>query len=209
MRKPTAIFLLINFLMLGGAVSVASSVNAAKFVNDRPPLFTLEQEKYLAEHPKVYAYFYELYINQKTPKQIANEHQISHSENVQLLNDLATINIIQKRNKNDVNAPVIFLVKGTHRFKENGPLCKKFDEKIAKEIFDKVQADIKAEKSDMSTLGLWLSEEQHQAYLDELNELEKKYMKMSIHNKKNKIKDTHRVYGFMVLIPHWEPKMGM
>lgn len=181
----------------------------AGFVDDRPPFFTLEQEKYLAVHPRTYAYFYELYINKKTPEQIDKEHKLSHDESAQFLKELAGIGLIQNRSAEDAKTPVNFLIQGTHRFIENGPLAKKFDEKIVKEIFEKVQADLKTGTANISTLGLWMSEEEHQAYLHDLNELEKKYMKMSVHNKKNKIKDTRRVYGFMVLIPGWEPKMGM
>lgn len=197
MKKLFTLFLFLNLLILSAF---------AGFVDDRPPFFTWDQEKYLAEHPSTYAYFAELYVYKKKPEQIGKEHHLSQGENIQFLNELASIGVIQNPNLKDLSASVNFLVKGTSHFIMNGPLSKKFNRQMVNEIFNQVQADLDEEKLKYSTLGLWITEEQQNAYFKELNELEKKYINISLQNRKNETKDARRVSAFMVLIPSWEPK---
>lgn len=55
--------------------------------NKNEEFFTEAQEKYLAEHPEAFAYFSVLYVDKKTPEQIAKERHLSDKDNVQFLNE--------------------------------------------------------------------------------------------------------------------------
>ncbi len=175
--------------------------------NVETEFFTQAQEEYFADHLDDYAYFSVLYVDKKTPEQIKRKHHLSTEESIQYLNNLANIGVIQKPSSNDLSLPISFLVQGVSRFRDDGPLSKKVSGLMARQIFEKVEQGIKSNKLKFRSLGLWITNKQHQAYLKELHDLENKYIDISVQNKQSNIKGAHRVFGVMVLIPHWEPSL--
>ncbi len=182
----------------------------AKFIDTRPPFFSVEQEKFLAEHPESFAYFTELYVYKKSPKQIEKDHQLSLEENISFLKNLIAIHVIKISNEEILNNKqlpdsVDFLVRGTQHFIEKGPLSKKFDERNVQEYFKKISQGIKEGTLSFYNSGYWITEEEHQAFLEEFDALGKKYTNISLENRKNKNPEAHRVSTCTVFIPNWEP----
>jgi len=187
-------------------LTIVASSAFAEPAGKKGDFFTDAQEQYLADHLYLYAYFSQLYVHQKTPEQVAKEHHLSTAESLRYLDELAKIGIIQKPKTHDLSLRPNFLVEGVSTFKE-GPLSRKVSRLIIKQTFSKIEADLEKEKIRFATPGFWITEEQQNAYLKELKDLQDKYIDLAIQNRENKTPNARRVSGFMVLIPNWEPSL--
>lgn len=185
---------------------IVSGFCHAKFEDPRPPFFTIEQEQQLANQPEAFAYFSELYVHKKSPEQIAKEHNLSKEESLTFLKNLADIKVI-KPLPDLKNLPdrVEFMVSGITRFRDNGAPSKKFNELSINEYFVKLKDELHNGNVIPSTTGFWITEDQHQAFLKDLYELDQKYVALSLENRKTANKNAHRVSMIRGLIPNWEP----
>ncbi len=185
---------------------VVSSVCQAKFEDPRPPFFTIEQEQQFLNQPEIFAYFSELYVHKKSPEQIAKVHNLSKEENIAFLKKLADMKIIQPLSEmKTIPDKVEFLVSGVSHFRDKGALAKKYNEMAIKEYSKKLKEELDNDNVSLSTTGFWMTEEQHEAYIKDLWELDRKYVALSLENRKNGNKNAHRVSMLRGVIPNWEP----
>lgn len=184
---------------------VVSNFCLAKFEDPRPPFFTIDQEQQLADQPEAFAYFSELYVYRKNPEQIAKDHNLSKEESLAFLKKLVDIKIIKPLpDLKNLPDKVEFLVSGVTHFRENGAPSRKFDELSIDEYFGKLKEELRNGSVKPSTTGFWITDDQHQAFLKELYELDQKYVALSLENRKTGNKDAHRVSMLRALIPNWE-----
>lgn len=178
----------------------------AKFEDPRPPIYTIEQEQQFANQPELFAYFSELYVYKKSPEQIAKENDLSLDESLIFLKKLADIKIIKPLSdmKNLPNK-VEFMVSGISRFRENGATLKKFYEMSINEYFVKIKEQLHNKDDATSTTGFWITDDQYDAYLKDLYEIDQKYVALSVENRRTDNKNAHRVSLFRTTIPNWEP----
>lgn len=185
---------------------IVSNFCQAKFEDPRPPFFTIDQENQLASHPEAFAYFSELYVHRKTPKQIAKEHDLNQEESLTLLKQLVDLKIIKPlSNLKNLPEKVEFLVSGITRFRENGSASRKFNELSVNEYFIKLKEELNRGGEGPSTTGFWITDDQYQAFLKDLYELDQKYVALSLKNRKTGDKNAHRISMMRVLFPNWEP----
>jgi len=216
-RNIVSVFLL---LLLVSPIINSQEKNSSTLESN---FFTSEQEKYLAEHPHVYAYFSQLYTgNKKTPKQIAEEYQLSPKTTHQYLKALADIRVIVLPKENDLESPIQFLVKGVSGFAAYGPLSVRFTEEMFKQHFEKTMKLITKQQQEgaskkegeglqqdyfLSAAGFWLTNVEYEQYQKEIKNINEKYINISGNNLNTKKPDIFRVSIISNAVPHWEPEL--
>jgi len=189
------------------ALSIAFMILSARAEMAQKPFFTVQQEQFLSENIPVYAYFAQLYVEEKTPQQIAKEYGLSVETSQKYLKALEDIGVIKKTKERDLSSLPQFLVTGISTYSAEGPLSRAFTELMLKDYHEKfmTSAGEKNTQIYLSTPGLWLTEKDYQDLQKDFNALEEKYIRLSLKNRKSKNKKAFRVSSFVGLIPKWEP----
>ena len=171
------------------------------------PFFTVKQEEFLALNMPVFAYFSELYVDKKTPDQIAKDYNLSEPTNLKYLKALEDIGVIEKVSTDKLTSPVHFLVSGVFSFSKYSPLSSKATEFMLKDYYEKFLglAGEKNTKFYLASPGFWLTEEEFKQSKKDLEALEEKYIELSLKNRKEKNKKAFRVSAIIGLISKWEP----
>lgn len=184
-------------------------------INSEKEFFTTEQEKYLAQHPHVYAYFSQLYTgHKKTPEQIAKEHQLRPETTQKYLQALAKIGIIEMP-KDNLAAPIHFLVSGISSFSAWGPLSIKLTQDMLKQHYQKslsllqkgYQDQIARNDLKLNCAGIWLTSAEYKQYEKEIEALRQKYIDISKGNINAKKSEVINVSIMHNSILNWEPEL--
>jgi hypothetical protein len=170
------------------------------------PFFTLQQEKFLSLNVPVYAYFSQMYVEGKTPEQVAKEFGLSDDTNRKYLKALVDIGVIENVKEDQLSSSPRFLVTGVMSYSPYGPLSNTFTELRVKEYHEKVLALAETQNKDfyLSDSGLWMTKKEYEQYKKELKVLEEKYINIAMKNRKSKTKETFRVSSLVCVIPKWE-----
>jgi hypothetical protein len=199
--KKLSFALLVACFSLGGILVANRKVEEKQF-------FTEKQEEYLAANPHVYAYFSQLYPNQKTPKKIAAEFGLSDEVTQKYLGALEEIGVIKKPSS---SGEIQFLVQGVSSYKAGGSLALKLTEVVLKQNCERVMNDLGSgpakNGTSSSNVGFWLSPKEHESLKKDLAALEEKYIRLSVKNRKSTKNDAYRVSSLFVLFPIWEPSV--
>ncbi|MBF0099720.1 MAG: helix-turn-helix transcriptional regulator [Desulfobacterales bacterium] len=99
--------------------------------DDGRSVLSIDQEKVLADRPKLLVYFY-LLINGRDPSSIVNDYQFSKEESLQFLFDMDKLGLIELHPNNRVR-----LLKSSNiKWRKNGPIRQKFEAKIKQEFLN-------------------------------------------------------------------------
>ncbi|OFZ45790.1 MAG: hypothetical protein A2381_09325 [Bdellovibrionales bacterium RIFOXYB1_FULL_37_110] len=134
--------------------------------------FTLEQEKFLADHPNFYYYFREIFFEKKSLEEMERKFKLTRKTTLKYLKKLEEFKLLEVHPNNRIK----FLKYGKLKWIYNGPWTKKMFPKYSQKVTELLIENLDNSDYYSSLVGYFsLPPATFLDFKREVNELEKKY----------------------------------